>query len=398
MPKLVTTLIAILSIFNSFAQSAKEQLTLINAVTLQESNFFETFTYQDKFGYIIVPAQIGKKTYEYIFDTGGYNTLTSEIMEDQNLPILMEVEVGSSNQLKSTISMTKIPNIRIGNVNFKGVGALNFDFNESPQISCYTNGGLIGKSLIKEAVWQINSVDKNIIVTDQLNKLDHIANATKLKVKFDKTYNPFIKAKINGKTFTFLLDFGFDGIIALTENDAQKVTSESEIEVTGEGSISANGVVKESTFIKDIETFTIGGEDFPNQWLYYSQSKNYNLIGAALTKHFIFTLNFKEKELYLSPIRQEIKTEPRKSFGFALEKKEDVIYVRNIFKGQAAEKAGLQLNDTIISVNGNSFTNSLYCEFYDFMQELLEKDQPILLKVKRAQEIFEIKIAKSTLL
>ena len=54
---------------------------------------------------ITIQVKIDTGSYEYIFDTGGYNTVTSKIMENANLPSLMEVEVGSSNKIKSKIKI-----------------------------------------------------------------------------------------------------------------------------------------------------------------------------------------------------------------------------------------------------------------------------------------------------
>ena len=184
MQKNLTVLIFCIFINLNFSQSPKEQLKLANAGTIETSNFYKEIPFNDKFGYFIIPITIGNHTYDYIFDTGGYNTLTSEIMNKNNIPSLMEVEVGSSNQIKSKIALTKIPSVNIAGINFKDVGAFNFDFDESPQIKCYTNGGLIGKSIIKNAIWQINSQTEKIIVTDNIKKLNHLDNAIRLKVKF----------------------------------------------------------------------------------------------------------------------------------------------------------------------------------------------------------------------
>ena len=101
MRKIKLTIVILLSISLNYAQSVKEQLKLVNSVKLENTEFFQEVDFQDKFGYFIIPVKIGDDTYQYIFDTGGYNTLTSEIMAKNELPNLMEVETGSSNQIKN---------------------------------------------------------------------------------------------------------------------------------------------------------------------------------------------------------------------------------------------------------------------------------------------------------
>ncbi|WP_025664726.1 PDZ domain-containing protein [Aquimarina megaterium] len=398
MRKIILTIVLLLSISFNYAQSAKEQLRLVNSVKLEDTGFFQEIDFQDKFGYLIIPVIIGNDIYEYIFDTGGYNTLTSKIMNKNKLPNLMEVETGSSNQIKSKITLTKIPSVTIGGIDFKEIGAFNFDFEKSPQINCYTNGGLIGKSIIKEAIWQINEQTKKIILTDNLDNLKNLKGAIKVKVKLDKLFNPFIKVKVNGEMKSFLLDFGYGGFISLTEKEGVHLESKEIIEIVGEGNVSANGILNESMFIKNIENLKIGQFEIPNQLAYYSKSNNFNLIGTGLTKHFIVTLNFKQKELYLKPIQKTEKVKSEKSFGFDLNKNKNNIYVSKIFKNLSADKAGLKLNDIVVSINGKKLNGESYCDFYDFTRELLNKNQTIILLIKRKNKTHSIEIIKSDII
>lgn len=398
MRKIILTIVLLLSISFNYAQSAKEQLRLVNSVKLEDTGFFQEIDFQDKFGYLIIPVIIGNDIYEYIFDTGGYNTLTSKIMNKNKLPNLMEVETGSSNQIKSKITLTKIPSVTIGGIGFKEIGAFNFDFEKSPQINCYTNGGLIGKSIIKEAIWQINEQTKKIILTDNLDNLKNLKGAIKVKVKLDKLFNPFIKVKVNGEMKSFLLDFGYGGFISLTEKEGVHLESKEIIEIVGEGNVSANGILNESMFIKNIENLKIGQFEIPNQLAYYSKSNNFNLIGTGLTKHFIVTLNFKQKELYLKPIQKTEKVKSEKSFGFDLNKNKNNIYVSKIFKNLSADKAGLKLNDIVVSINGKKLNGESYCDFYDFTRELLNKNQTIILLIKRKNKTHSIEIIKSDIM
>src|SRR5690606_30757503 len=108
-----------------------------------------------------------------------------------------------------------------------------------------------------------------------------------------------------------------------------------------------------------------------NQVAYYSESNNYNLIGTELTKYFIITLNFPEKELYLTPIPQADPSEAVKTFGFDLNRNGNNIYVSKLFGGLSADKAGLKLNDIVLSVNGKNLNDYSYCDFYFFIKDLL---------------------------
>jgi len=400
MRKLITLTILLQLSFYSNGQSAKEQLEIVNSAEIRSSEYYEVIPFKNKFGHFTIPVKIGAKTYDYIFDTGGYNTLTSQIIADNGLPELMEVEVGSANQIKSKIKLTKIPLVEIGDLKIKDVGAFNFDFDESPSIKCYTNGGLFGKSILRKGIWQIDAQEKKIIVTNNIHKLSNLDDAVKIKVKLDKVYNPFIKAKLNGKTHTFLLDFGFAGFLSLTEKDGENLNTDNVIEIIGEGATSANGILSESTFIKPIENFSIGKKNLSNKFTYYAKSNSSNLIGSEITKYFIVTLNFEEKELYLTPIKTTLEQQEKEknTFGFSLNKNEQNIYVSKIFKGGSAEKLGLKINDIILSINEKDFANKAYCDFYDYFRDLLDKDEAIVLLIKRNDFHETMRIEKKKLL
>ena len=379
-----------------FGQNAKEQLLIANSAKLISTNFYDEIPFTDKLGYFIIQVKIGANSYEYIFDTGGYNTVTTEIIQNAKLSTLMEVEVGSSNKIKSKIKLSKIPSLQIGKAQFKDVGVFNFDFSASPVINCYTTGGLIGKSVIGEAVWQIDYEKSVIRVSDNLAKMPNLEHSEKIKIELDKTLNPFLKLMINGKQEKFMLDFGYGGLISLTEKTALTLKSKNILTIKGEGSISANGVLQEKTYITLLENINIGKTEFKNQVAYYAKSNNYNLLGSELTKYFIVTLNFKEKELILTPynnISYNFET-----FGFNTNIDKSKMYVSKLFSGLDAEKVGLMINDEIVNVNGKQLSDFSLCDRYFYFNNILKFEKRILIQIKRGEEQKEFQIQKQTAL
>lgn len=387
-------IILYLTNFFVFGQTAKEQLSIANAAKLLSTNFYDEIPFTDKLGYFTIQVKIGTNSYEYIFDTGGYNTVTSAIMLKENLATLMEVEVGSSNKIKSKIKLSKIPLLQIGQAQFEDVGIFNFDFTASPVINCYTNGGLIGKSVIREAVWQIDYRKSVIRVSDNLAKMPNLENSQKLKIELDKTLNPFLYFMINGRREKFMLDFGYGGLLSLTEKTALNLESKNTVTIEGEGSIGANGVLQERTYINLLENLYIGKTELKNQIAYYAKSNNYNLLGSELTKYFIVTLNFKEKELILTPyntVKYNFET-----FGFNINIDERKMYVSKLFGGSGAEKVGLMINDEIVSINGKQLNGFALCDSYFNLNKILGIEKNIIIQIKRGEQQKEFKMQKQS--
>lgn len=390
--RLYISLYTILLTSTTLAQSPKEQLTIANAAKLVSRNFFEEIKFTDKLGYFTIPVIIDSLTYDYIFDTGGYNTVTTQIMENAKLPALMQVEVGSSNKIKSKINLSKIPSLRVGHVIFEDVGVFNFDFTASPVINCYTNGGLIGKSVIEKAVWQIDYRKSVIRVSDQLDRMPNLANGEKIKIELDQTLNPFLKLTINGKQETFLLDLGYGGLLSLTRKTASSVKSKKILTIEGEGKASANGILQETTNVKLVESMRIGNFELYHQPAYYTQSNNYNTLGSALAQYFIITLNFRDKELILTPYPDA--TNHFETFGFSINTDGKKIYISSLFNNFPAQQMGLALNDELRAVNGIQLSNDSPCDGYFYVNNLLKNEDDVTLIIQRGEVQKEFKLHK----
>lgn len=377
----ITVFLLLLST-TALAQSKKQQLELVNAGELGRNGFYEEVPFKDRGGYFIIPVSIGDQTYEYIFDTGGYNTVTSEIMSKNDLRSIMKVTVGSSNKVQSQITLSKVPQLNIGGISFTNVGVFNFDFIEAPIIRCYTNGGLIGKSLIRQLVWQIDYQQRIIRLSDKLDNMPHLENGVKLKVQLDKLFNPFITAKVNGKNQRFHLDFGYGGFISLTTETAANSNLNHTIESFGEGAVGANGAIEEPMYASALESFTIGEKSFNNPIAFYSKSNNYNLIGSELARYFIVTLNFPAKELILSP-RNDTPIDQFNPFGIDMNVDKGTIYVSRIYKGFSGDTEGIKLKDKVVHVNEITVDTVDLCESYFKIREALYKSDSINLRVKR---------------
>lgn len=391
--RLLTSIFVSLTVY-CFGQSPKEQLKIANAANVGLTDFYQEISFTDRGGYFIIPVTIGLQTYDYIFDTGGYNTVTTDIMTKNMLPELMKVSVGSSNQIKSEIILSKIPRLKVGDVQFTDVGVFNFDFNEAPVIKCYTNGGLLGKGVIKQAVWQIDYHNKIIRLADNLEKMPNLKNSVKLKVELDRVLNPFIQVEIDGCNQKFMLDFGYGGFISLTEKTANEYQFANSIETYGEGTIGANGVNKESMYISRLKTVKIAGQSLANQVAFYSKSNNYNLIGSELARYFIVTLNFKEKELILTPF-SETPIDQFNSFGVDMNMNGKDIYISRLYKGLSGDANGIKLNDNLVSVDKLSVDTANLCDSFFKIRDMLYQADSLNMKVKRGNEKMEFKLKKS---
>jgi C-terminal processing protease CtpA/Prc len=132
--------------------------------------------------------------------------------------------------------------------------------------------------------------------------------------------------------------------------------------------------------------------ELKNKVAYSSKSNNYNLLGSELTKFFIVTLNFRDKELILTPyadVENSFET-----FGFNINLDSNKIYVSKLFNNLNAQKSGLELNDEIININNKELSDFSICDRYFNVNRILKTEKEIFLRVKRGEDQKEFRIAK----
>ena len=380
---------------NCYSQKPKQVLEWINTVRSDSKDFYFEIPFEYRNNQIVIKVTIGNKAYDYIFDTGGYNDITDDIQKINNFPILTTQTVGSANGIKSKINIVRVDSLTIGELTFKDIAALQMNFANSPTVKCTIDGALIGASIIKNYIWQIDYSRNKIIVTDQLSKIPKLNEAIKIPVTFNSRLMPFINATIDGKKERFMFDLGSSTQFSLTEKSASKYTSNKKlIELIGIGSEGGNGTVVQNARVFKADSFEILSIKYKDKPILYSPSGVENLIGNPIIRDFIVTLNFKHSEMYLLPIANDTLAEGWETFGFIAEYKNEKILVTSIFKGLSADKAGLKIDDEIIAVNGTKIHCKDFCDCMLYISKMLTENTRLIIDLKNGQTEKQLIILK----
>lgn len=376
------------------AQSPQQVLEWINTAKTENVHFYYEIPFEYKGNEIVIPVRIGRQEYDYIFDTGGYNNITDAMQEQNKYPVLTTQTVGSSNKIKSKVNIVRVDSITVGGLVFKDIAALQLDFSKSPTIRCIIDGGIIGASIIKDYIWQIDYPNRKIIVTDQKEKLQGLEGATKVAVTFNNRLMPFIDMKIGARTEKVMFDLGSATLFSMSKKTAKRHHKQKEaILIKGGSTEGANGTIQEDIHVFKAPVIGIEALEFKNKPIYYTDSNNENLIGNPIIKNYVVTLNFKEGELFLLPIKENPPEEGWKSFGFSLDYKGGKVEVATLYKGLAADRAGLQLNDQVVAIDGKAVDCSNDCDCSKMLAEELNTKEVLKMTVVRntATIIIEVK-------
>jgi len=120
----------------------------------------------------------------------------------------------------------------------------------------------------------------------------------------------------------------------------------------------------------------------------HSRMPNGGYIGAGILSNYNLVFDPAHNKLYYRPYKAH--TPEKRTWGFSWVNRTDIgkgWIVRSIYKGSAAEKAGIRLGDTIIKVNGKKVENYSWDE-----ERALSKDSSITLLLKTKQGMRKVTI------
>ncbi|MEI9810701.1 MAG: hypothetical protein WDO16_24085 [Bacteroidota bacterium] len=379
----------------AYAQKPKEVLKWINTIQAGSENFYYEIPFEYRNDHIVIRVKIGNEMYDYVFDTGGYNDITDDIQNKNNFPVLTTQTVGSANKLKAKVNIVKVDSLSIGELVITDLAALQMNFENVPSM-CGINGAIIGASIIKKFAWRIDFPRKKMIVTDDFSRLPVLANTIKVPVTFNERLMPYIEAKLDGKTDKYLFDLGSASLFSQTEKTARKYIIDKDIiNIQGAAIEGGNGIVKLPVNVFKANTFEIGDAvGYKNKPVLYTSLSNENLVGNPIIKDFIITLNFKDNELYFTPIAHAKTTDGWHSFGFNIEYKNGRTIITSLFNGLPAQKAGLGINDEIIAIDNQLLKCANFCDCKSIIDNILQNNSSITLKVKSDNNSKEVKLNK----
>ncbi len=339
---------------------------------VMNKNFKEVVDFTIVDNRICLKARINDHEHDlnFILDTYAICLLREGLLNKLDLDILdCTEELGE--KFENTIMRPLFPKyqkISIGKVVFEDIGSMVMKETEDNPLLYILEDGLIGANLMKSCIWQIDFRKNNLIMTDQIEKLDNLEDAIQLSFKpMPIQGSPDIQVVLNGKdTVDVQFDTGGSGFLSFL-SPATKTEVESGNGVAWHVKLELPVKKEESTgiethyFVK-LKTLEIGSKTFKNIPVAVYNPSNENLmnkgsIGIEFLKNFIVTLDWLENKIFLTPIEGRRLKQNIRTFGFSYGYNDGAMRVKSIYEGSEAEKSGLKIGDRIFSINGHDVEN-----------------------------------------
>ena len=292
-----------LILINSCSTSKAEKY--LKEGEIDQENFKETFPFEIKKGWIVVPVEIENKKYKFLLDTGTPTLVSKELAKSLKMKVIDSVNASDVYNKSQKNKYTRIETVSIGSANFKGIVALINDFNINPMWSSLEVDGFIGSNLMRHAIWDIDFNQKQITITDDESTLNLPEGIIQNKLYIGVAGVPAVACKINGKKiWNFTIDFGYNGDIVIPFSEFERQIENGEIsnfkKSNTQGVIGIYGREDKS---RESYTGVINEIEFGNSILkeqkVYSEKYLVKTFGLDFFRNYRVILNWDSKKIKL---------------------------------------------------------------------------------------------------
>ncbi len=354
----------------------------ISGCELKSKNFYTTIDFDYVNNWIIVYAGVGdsEKKYPFIFDTGAQTVFLDSLLNETESVEYMRFNDSKDKSKKENAfnnEIVTLGELNIGDVSFANIGSLSARNSQWEMLNCISPYGIIGCNIIKQCVFQINYMSRQMIITDDVESLPNFSQIRWIPYKPTSTQeSPVVEAKINDSIHIKLLfDTGMSGGIKIS---SEKLTDyfntnfhDNVINCFYSPSLKIRGEKDEilTSLKTEVQSFILGDNKTTNQEITVKNSSGRDFDGIIGNKYFqdyIITLDLRNRRIGF--INQDSgKSSDSNTFGISYIAKENKVVVSSVYEGFMPKEAGINPGDEIYSINGiiiNTLEPGQFCEIY----------------------------------
>jgi predicted aspartyl protease len=373
-----------------------------DATTVTADTIPQTVPFRMVAGHIVVDVLLGdaEEAVPIILDTGAPMTLSDELADQYGGKVAGQVSIAAIDGTILNVDVVPITSVDIGGAVFTDVGATKGFLDLDNPLSCISPHGLIGASLMRTAVWQIDYASNEITIAPSVDDLDHIEGASRIEftVATPTSPSPIVEIRAGDGTLTFLVDTGSDGWLTLNPADVEAIGAGLGTDAPRASSMSAG---EAGTFLSEI-AWTAADLAFGDLALdgvplatVAALAEGQGNIGNGFLSQFIVTFDWPGSALYLEATGDDIAPPLPASAGFTWGGER--ILVGSVVRASNAEAAGVETDVPVTAIDGvdvSSATRDDYCALAnapttDSFEMTLGGDQPLTIAVAPVTDFYD---------
>ena len=295
--------------------------------------------------FLLVPVEINSKTYSFVVDTGCSTTTFDESLLHV-APKQIDQFATPSGAIPA--GLFDVPTSQVGKykLNEELQHVAGFDLSAIRRASGLNVNGLIGMDFLRKHVVRIN-FDEGVLELDP--DIRERGAATAIDLTFNERGWLCVRGSPKDCYETeFVLDTGCMSFCSglLETRMCRYAEQQGQLQAIGSQSFTDAGQ-SGTTGIYRATAFNVGGNKLVNPVF---QEAKFNCVGLFYLSRFNVTLDFPNKRALLTPGKRPYKTDGRNLGGMDLVQKDGKIVIDSINTESQAEKAGLHVDDEIVSL------------------------------------------------
>jgi hypothetical protein len=327
--------------------------------------------------HIYLPVSLdGKVGEHFVFDTGATNTVSAEFAKAAGIKTEGSLPGGGFGDSVAAFGLAKIARTEVAGTELKDQVFTSFDLSGLAKVEGVSCDGLVGYEIARRAVIKIDYANSKLTIISP-EAFHPPENAVKVPFKFNN-HIPMVEGEIDGVTGEFDVDTGNRGSLAImrpfAEKNQLKEKYQASTEVVsgyGVGGPSRGLLVRPHTLkIGTMEVNAPVGVIELGERGASAATQTAGNLGSGLLKRFTLTLDYANQVLYLEPNTNFSKPDVFDRSGlWVMNDADGLCEVKDVVKGGPAAKAGLQVGDYILTIEGSKLSINQIAELREKLKQ-----------------------------
>lgn len=371
-------------IFNTINCLSQKIIRLAEGGNVSQVNFTSKIPFRYVNKHIFIDVSINGTTYNFLFDSGAdFSVIDTNYVKNADFKKIKEVKTSGSSFEKQKTQLIEFSTITISDIQFNKIGAAIMDLSFiNDDYPCFNTpvAGVIGATLLRKAIWQINYANREIIISDDLTKINVPGEAFKFEMISKSWGSPLVNVTINGIDKTFTLDTGSSGNITTGTEFKSELNAVNYVAIAKEDKSKSTY----TNYVSRIEQIRISDLNFQNQLISLEKGVS-SLVGNEFFENYLTTFDWKTNTVFLELNNLE-KTKTFSDFEilFKPNYSTNKIEINGIYNKELS-KNDFSIGTSILTINEIDVSNLSkheLCEFWGVDWEKIRLNERIVIETE----------------
>ena len=368
----LTTALLLLALLRHEQEDGRRALV---ATTVDPATLPATLPFTWAWHHVIVDAWLedAEESLGFMFDTGAPMIYADGVAASYGSESAGWVTTVAIDGTLEESPVVAVDELVLGQARFHDVGGIVGWVEPDNPLACVTRNGVVGASLMRDAIWRIDYAGQEISVYDSTDGLD-LDNAIALPFDADSGVpsSPIVRLPVEGGELSFLLDTGSDAGLVVNPADLSSVGVEladdaPAIALTAAG---AAGTFQSAVRFVDVAIAAEGIDRRPRYPLAATDTiaAGVGNMGNTFLREFVVTIDWPGRMVYLEPVASVGSiARPSEPLSATVMWQDGRLVVGSIVLGGPAEEDGLELGAVIVTIDGQPAEAPTFEAFCDLL-------------------------------